>query len=523
MKSGYQQLRLILGDQLNANHSWYQNKDDDTLYVIAELHQETGYVRHHIQKVCAFFASMQQFANALSQSGHQVLHLTLDDTAEYGDLPQLLSHLIEKFQVQVFQYQLADEYRLRKQLTEFCASLSIATKAFSTEHFMVDDAQLSQHFESGKRHQMEAFYRKMRRRFNILMEGDKPEGGEWNYDKYNRQKLKPDDLKQVPEPCMFANDVSDIVERIERHDVETIGVAQQHLFWPVNRQQSLELLEHFCRYCLPNFGTFQDAMTDKLDPFGEDKQWSLFHSRLSFSLNSKMLSPQLVVERVIEYYRQHQQQIDLAQVEGFVRQIIGWREFIRGIYWANMPEYATLNALNAERSLPSWFWSADTKMQCLHHAVNQSLQFAYAHHIQRLMITGNFCLIAGIDPWQVDEWYLGIYVDAIEWVELPNTRGMSQFADGGIVGSKAYAASGNYVNKMSDYCADCHYQVNEIDTDNACPLNALYWHFMSSNIDKFSANPRTRMVYANWQKKSTEQQQAILSRAEDILEDLNNL
>ncbi|TKB47489.1 cryptochrome/photolyase family protein [Thalassotalea mangrovi] len=523
MKSDYKRLRLILGDQLNAGHSWYQQKDSDTLYIIAELHQETTYVCHHVQKVCAFFAAMQQFSSALTESGFDVIHLTLDDTEGFNDLPELLRHYIDKYQVQEFHYQLADEYRLRRQLTDFANTLSIVTKAYTSEHFFIDDAQLSQHFESGKRHQMEAFYRRMRQRFDILMDGDEPEGGEWNYDKYNRNKLKADDLSKVPEPCMFANDVSDILKRLERHKVRTIGDASPELLWPINRQQSLELLEHFCRSCLPYFGTFQDAMTDKLDPFGEDRQWSLFHSRLSFSLNSKMLSPDTVIRRVIEYYRQHSQRISLAQVEGFVRQILGWREFIRGVYWANMPEYRTLNALQANRSLPEWFWSGDTKMRCLHHAISQSLQFAYAHHIQRLMITGNFCLIAGIDHEQVDEWYLGIYVDAIEWVELPNTRGMSQFADGGIVGSKAYAASGNYVNKMSDYCGDCHYQVKETETDNACPLNALYWYFMDSHIDKFNNNPRTRMVYANWQKKSPEQQQAIIARAQQLLCKIDDL
>ncbi|WP_394176437.1 cryptochrome/photolyase family protein [Thalassotalea litorea] len=517
MKTRYQRLRLILGDQLNAGHSWYQNVDGDTLYIIAELHQETDYVRHHVQKICAFFSAMEHFANGLRQLDLDVVHLTLDDTVRFNDLPDLLRHYCDQYQIQEFQYQLPDEYRLRRQLADFSSSLAIRYRAVSTEHFFIDDAQLSQHFESGKRHQMEAFYRKMRRRFNVLMQGDEPEGGLWNYDKDNRNKLKPDDLKTVPEPCMFANDVSDILARLTRHQVQTLGEAQDRLLWPVNRQQSLELLEHFCRFCLPNFGTFQDAMTDKLDPFGEDKQWSLFHSRLSFSLNSKMLSPQEVIDRVVECYQLNQAQISLSQVEGFVRQILGWREFIRGIYWANMPQYATLNTLQASRTLPDWFWTGKTQMRCLHHAISQSLLFAYAHHIQRLMITGNFCLIAGIDPNQVDAWYLGIYVDAIEWVELPNTRGMSQFADGGIVGSKAYAASGNYVNKMSDYCGDCHYEVREIDTDNACPLNALYWHFMSRNIDKFSANPRTRMVYANWQKKTAEQQTSILEKADQLL------
>ncbi|MCV2402926.1 cryptochrome/photolyase family protein [Marinomonas sp. C2222] len=516
-------LRLILGDQLNASHSWFANTDENTLYVIAELHQEANYTKHHIQKICAFFSAMLSFSQALEKAGHKVIHLTLDDTTQYKDLPALLLALLDEHQVSCFEYQLPDEYRLREQLREFSTQLAIQTSVYESEHFFLEDHELCRFFTASKKHRLEAFYRKMRVRFNILMDGPEPLGGQWNYDADNRQKLKPQDYSAVPEPLLFSNDVQDILLRLKRHNISTIGKAETNLIWPTTRQQAFVLLDHFCQYGLVNFGRFQDAMSGRLDTLTEQKQWSLYHSRLSFALNAKMISPQQVIDRAVYHFHHAETDISLAQIEGFVRQILGWREFVRGIYWANMPDYAELNFLTAQNNLPKWFWSGDTKMRCLSHAVKQSLYYAYAHHIQRLMVTGNFCLIAGIHPDQVDEWYLGIYIDAIEWVEMPNTRGMSQFADGGIVGSKAYAASGNYINKMSDYCGDCHYKVKETATDNACPLNSLYWQFMDQHQEKFSNNPRTKMVYANWLKKEPEARESILSHANKLLSDLDNI
>lgn len=516
-------LRLILGDQLNASHSWYQNKSDDIIYLIAELNQEASYVNHHIQKVVAFFSAMAGFANGLKQAGHQVLHLTLDDTAEFDDLPTLLLHLFKQHQITRFEYQLPDEYRLRKQLSVFCDELTIASDVVETEHFYLKDSELNTYFSKGKRHRLESFYRKLRKQFNLLMSGDEPLGGQWNFDADNRHKFKKADIAAMPEPLLFANTTSEITARLARHKINTIGTVGEQLVWPVNRTQANALLHFFCQHCLPNFGRFQDAMTGKLIHFDQDGGWSLYHSRVAFALNSKIISPQHVVNTAIDYFQKSQGAISLSQIEGFVRQILGWREFVRGIYWLNMPDYANANFFDAHNALPQWFWSGNTKMRCLSHAITQSLNFAYAHHIQRLMVTGNFCLLAGVNPDEVDNWYLGIYIDAIEWVEMPNTRGMSQFADGGIVGSKAYAASGNYIKKMSDYCGDCHYQVSETITDNACPLNALYWHFMHRNQNQMGNNPRTKMVYANWLKKSDEQRQAVLARGQSMLENLNQL
>lgn len=529
-----EKLRLILGDQLNASHPWFTEIDEQCTYVIAELHQEMNYVTHHVQKIQAFFAAMQTFAQALKAAGHKVLYLTLDDTKAYQDIPSLLSELlteldandINNHKVEHFEYQQPDEYRLSQQLASFCQTLTpknITSACVDSMHFYLPHTELKQHFKKDTSHRMEFFYRYMRKRFNILLDEDsKPAGGQWNFDKQNRNKLTKKDIAVIPTPLTFNNDVSSINERLTRHNIKTMGKCDNTLLWPINRKQSVELLHYFCRYLLPLFGTFQDAMTCLGDDITSKKQWSLYHSRLSFSLNSKILSPMQVVDTALNYYYADSS-ITLAQVEGFIRQILGWREFIRGMYWANMPHYAEKNSLEANNNLPTWFWDGETKMNCLHHAIKQSLEFGYAHHIQRLMLTGNFCLIAGIEPKQVDEWYLGIYVDAIEWVELPNTRGMSQFADGGLIASKAYAASGNYVNKMSDYCSNCFYNVKEKTARNACPLNSLYWYFMEKNRTLFEANPRQAMVYRNWQKQIITQQEATLAKAETYLADLNNL
>lgn len=514
----YNTVRLILGDQLNASHTWFKQKDDSVLYVIAELKQETDYAKHHIQKVLAFFAAMKGFAHGLEQAGHKVWYLTLDESTEFTDLTELLKRVISHTQAQHFEYIQPDEYRLSEQLK----GVSANSRCVDSEHYFLPFDELANYGQAGKHQRMEFFYRKLRKRFSILMAGDKPIGDKWNFDADNRQKLNDKAIAQLPQPLLFSNDISDIKARIERHGVKTIGEASDNLLWPINRKQSLELLSFFCQELLPNFGRYQDAMINNQGGF-DDASWSLYHSRLSFSLNAKMLSPKVVVDAAINEYLQRPDEISIAQVEGFVRQILGWREFVRLVYWLNMPEYASLNHLEATRPLPSWFWTADTKMNCLHHAIAQSLKYSYAHHIQRLMVTGNFCLIAGIDPSEVDEWYLGIYVDAIEWVEMPNTRGMSQFADGGIVGSKAYAASGNYINKMSNYCKGCQYDVNQKVGPGACPLNSLYWHFMVQHESKFKANPRNSMVYRNWLKQSDEQREAVLKQAEQYLIDIENI
>ena len=512
------QLRLILGDQLNSLHSWFQQVDDNVIYVIAELRQEADYTTHHIKKITAFFAAMEDFAVYLKKQNHRVCHLTLDETKKYNDLPDLLSTLAVKYSCEAIHYQQPDEYRLRDQLQQMAKQIDLPMFEEDTEHFLLPFEQLREYFIPKKHVRMETFYRFMRKRFNILMEDGKPQGGAWNYDSNNRQSFNTSDLKQIPHPLIFNNPAHVYLTRIKEYNIKTIGESSPIVDYPINRQQSLQLLHYFCENQLPNFGNFQDAMTTN-SPYS----WSLYHSRLSFSLNCKMITPMEVVQTALHAFVHSYGVITLSQIEGFIRQIIGWREYVRGMYWVNMPDYSSQNVLSATRDLPKYFWDGETKMQCLKSAISQSLEHAYAHHIQRLMITGNFSLLAGIHPNQVDEWYLGIYIDAIEWVELPNTRSMALFADGGWIATKPYAASGNYVNKMSDYCKNCRYKVKEKISDDACPLNSLYWNFIDQHYDKFNKNPRMSFPVRNWDKTANHQKIAIREKASNILSNLDNL
>ncbi|MCF7484224.1 cryptochrome/photolyase family protein [Vibrio sp. J1-1] len=512
----YETVRLILGDQLNSEHSWFQQVDEKVLFLIAELKQENTYVTHHVQKVCAFFSAMMHFAREKQSEGHHVLYLTLDDTQTFENLEKVLTHYVSEVGAIKFEYQRPDEYRLLEQLANVKLE-SVAKRCVDTEHFLLPFEEIEPQFPRGKHVTMEHFYRRMRKRFNILMQEGQPLGGKWNYDANNRNKLKAKDIEQLPNPLMFSVKVNEIIERLKRHDIQTIGKLNGDLLWPVNQSQSLSLLAHFCQVCLPLFGRFQDAMTGE-----HDAKWSLYHSRLSFSMNSKLLHPKEVIDAALRAFEANPE-IDIAQVEGFIRQILGWREYIRAVYWANMPQYPNKNELGASRQLPGYFWSGETKMACMRNAIGQSLDYAYAHHIQRLMVTGNFCLLTEVDPDQVDEWYLGIYVDAIEWVEMPNTRGMALFADGGIVGTKPYAASGSYINKMSDYCKNCHYDNKARSGEGSCPFNSLYWRFMHKHEKRLTRNPRIGMIFRSWDNMEESQRQAILETAERYISDLENL
>ena len=507
-------LRLILGDQLNSQHSWFSSVDDSVTYVMMEIRTETDYTTHHIQKVVGFFSAMRQFATELQSQQHQVLYIHLNDVNNLQSFEKNIHHLIEKEQFTHFEYQLPDEYRLDEQLKNLCQSLSITTSVCDSEHFMSSRNELGDFFEGKKTFLMESFYHVMRKKHHILMEGDKPLTGKWNYDGDNRKKL-PKVHKPTP-PLVFNNKVTEILSEIQKTDIKTIGTIDPEKFvWPINRKQSLELLDFFVTECLALFGSYQDAMTPN--------EWSLYHSRLSFSMNVKLISPLEVINRAVSEWENNPDTIAYNQLEGFVRQIIGWREYMRGIYWNKMPEYATMNYFNNENSLPEWFWTGKTKMNCLKDAINQSLNFAYAHHIQRLMVTGNFALLAGIHPDEVDAWYLGIYIDAIEWVEITNTRGMSQFADGGIVGTKPYVSSAAYIDKMSHYCGSCFYKKAVKTGDKACPFNSLYWNFYDKNEDKLGNNPRIGMMYNVWRKMNSEDKVALLEQADYYLKNINEL
>lgn len=506
-------LRLILGDQLHAGHSWYTFPREEVVYLMAEMRQETDYVTHHIQKVVAFFASMRKFADALEKKGHRVRYFRIDDPENPQQLPALIRKLIREEDIEHFQYQWPDEYRLDEQLRELCRELKIPSEACDSEHFYTHREELSEFFKGKKQLLMESFYRMMRSKHGVLMEGGQPLGGAWNFDAQNRKKWKgtPD----VPALHRFEHNVSDLLSQIREAGIETIGTIDPEYFnWSLTAEEARKLLDVFCRELLPYFGDFQDAM--------HTEQKFLFHSRLSFALNSKLITPREVVETVEDHYLQHREEIHISQVEGFIRQILGWREYTRGVYWKEMPGYAQKNSLENQQRLPGFFWTGQTRMNCLKHAIGQSLEDAYAHHIQRLMITGNYALLAQVDPDEVDRWYLGIYADALEWVQLPNTRGMSQYADGGIVATKPYVSSANYINKMGNYCQGCYYDHKEKTGERACPFNALYWNFLDAKRHLLSDNPRMGMMYRLLDKKDPEEMQALRERAADIIDHPEN-
>ncbi len=496
-------VRLVLGDQLNPLHSWYRRVDPAVLYVLMEVRQETDYVAHHLQKVAAFFAAMRAFAKSLRDDGHRVTYIKLDTANNRHSFPENLREIIAKEKAAHLEYQLPDEWRLDKELSQLGKTLPVSVTAVDSEHFLTARADLARHFRGKKRYLMESFYRAMRKRHRVLMDGGQPVGGRWNFDQDNRNRY--DGGMPIPAPMSFGNDVEGIVKTIRRADVTTIGTCASEAFtWPVNREQSLALLAYFVDHLLPGFGTYQDAMTSE--------NWSLFHSRLSFSLNTKMIHPMEVIVAAVK--RLEREDVGIAQVEGFVRQILGWREFVRGIYWARMPEYEGLNYFHHTEPLPGYYWTGETDMACLRHAITQSLQYAYAHHIQRLMVTGNFALLAGVAPDAVDAWYLGIYIDAVQWVEIVNTRGMSQFADGGLVGTKPYISSAAYIHRMSDYCKACRYDHRKKTEADACPFNSLYWGFLHRHRKRLGENPRMGMMYRTWDRMKSTDRRAILASAE---------
>ena len=505
-------LRLILGDQLNSQHSWFRETDSNVIYCIFEMRQETDYVTHHIQKVTGFFAAMRNFAKELKIANHAVIYFNINDKKNTQSLVENLTILIEENNIEKFEYLSPDEYRLDQQIKIFCKNLPIDSRVFSSEHFYTEREDLETFFKGKKQFLMENFYRDMRKKHQILMIDKQPEGGKWNYDASNRKKWKGDTL--IPQEINFDTNVEDILSDIKKAKIETIGKINSKYFeYPISRKQAIQQLNYFCEHLLVHFGDYQDAMhTDKI---------YLFHSRISFAMNTKIISPKEIIDTVLETYRKQQDAIDISQVEGFIRQILGWREYMRGMYWMLMPEYKKENFLDNKNKLPKFFWTGKTKMNCLKNAINNSLENGYAHHIQRLMITGNFALLTQIHPDEIDAWYLGIYVDAIEWVQLPNTRGMSQFADGGKIATKPYVSSGSYISKMSNYCESCVYKKAKKFEDDACPFNTLYWNFLDEKQEKLSSNFRMKMMYSLLNKMSSEDRARIKEKANHIIENLD--
>lgn len=508
-------LRLILGDQLNRQHSWFDTIDEQVAYCFFETHSEATYVKHHIQKVCAFFSAMRKFAKELELVGHKVIYHQLDEVAELKSIPDKVKFCLQQCTAEHFEYQLPDEHRLDEALKSLCQEIEQSSKVVDSEHFLSTRTEVAETFKGKKTYLMETFYRNMRRKHHILMEENgEPLTGKWNYDHDNRGKL-PTKLV-LPKVKRFAHNVSEIIALLQVKGIETIGrIPNNEIYFPLDRKEALAALKDFCSHRLIHFGDYQDALTirDNL----------LFHSLLSFAMNVKMLSPLEVCQAVIAEWEKRPDEISINQPEGFIRQVIGWREYMRGVYWAKMPDYAKTNFFDHQAKLPTWYWTGNTKMKCLNQSINESLDNAYAHHIQRLMVTGNFALLIGTHPDEVDAWYLGVYIDALEWVEITNTRGMSQWADGGLVATKPYISSANYIHKQGDYCKNCFYDRKLKVGDRACPYNSLYWDFLHRHEDKLRNNFRMRMIYRVWDRFNDDTKVEIIQKADWVKKNIEIL
>ena len=506
-------LRLVLGDQLHPGHSWFAQVDARVVYVLMEVRQETDYVLHHAQKILAIFAAMRDFARQLRAAGHRVRYVALHDASNRQSISGNLAALAALYSARRIEWQQPDEWRLDAQLRAWGAAQPLDWAVVDSEHFLTQRGELAALMGQRKQWLMEHFYRHMRRRYKLLLDADSaPEGGQWNYDHDNRKRWPG--TPPAPADWRPQHDHSDLWRMVQRAGVQSFGDPQAAaLRWPLNRIEALACLDAFITTALPHFGDYEDALAAQAP--------RLFHSLLSFALNVKMLHPLEVVQRAEAAWRGGQ--APLAAVEGFVRQIVGWREYVRGIYWANMPGYEARNALGHHAPLPRWFWSGDTHMRCLRLAITQSLQTAHAHHIQRLMVIGNFALLAGLEPQALHRWYLGIYIDAFEWVELPNTLGMSQRADGGVIATKPYVSSAAYLQRMGDYCRGCAYDPKQKTGARACPFNALYWDFFEPHAPMLQGNPRLALVYRQLKKMPDVEREALRTQAGHLRERLDTL
>lgn len=500
-------LILVLGDQLSEGLSALRAGDPATdTVVMAEVAEEATYVKHHPKKIALIFSAMRKFAAGLEVDGWTVAYAQLDDTGNAGSIVGELLRRAEQTGAQEVICTEPGEWRLINKLTH----APIKTTILQDDRFLASHREFEEWAEGRKALRMEYFYRDMRRKTGLLMDGDKPVGGQWNFDHDNRKPAPGSVDPKGPlkfEPDNVTGDVLGLVEaKFESH------FGELRPFWfATTRPQALEALDHFIAYSLPTFGDYQDAMLR-----GED---FLFHAIISPYLNIGLLGPLEVCQAAEKAYENGDAPINA--VEGFIRQIIGWREYVRGIYFLEGPEYASRNALKQTRDLPAMYWGGETKMACMEAAVGQTAREAYAHHIQRLMVTGNFALLAGIDPGQVSDWYLEVYADAFEWVEAPNVVGMSQFADGGVIASKPYVSSGAYINRMSDYCKGCAYKVSQKTGEGACPFNTLYWHFLDRHRERFSNNARMGNMYRTWDRMDEEKRATVLSDADVVLAKLD--
>ena len=500
-------LVLVLGDQLSPGVAALDQADKASdVVVMAEVADEASYVPHHPKKIAFLFAAMRHFADALIDAGWTVAYTELDDPDNAGSITGELLRRAEETGADSVLATEPGEWRL----IEALGDLPMPVTMLEDTRFIATHADFDGWAEGRKELRMEFFYREMRKKTGLLMDGDAPEGGKWNFDHDNRKP--PRDGLDAPGPMRFSPDevTSDVLALVGEWFAENFGSLDD--FWfATTPEQARRARTHWIKTALPTFGDYQDAMVT-----GER---FLFHSILSMYINAGLLDPLETCELVEEAYRDGHAPLNAA--EGFIRQIIGWREYMRGIYFREGPDYTRRNALGHDRALPEFFWSADTDMTCVREAVEQTRDEAYAHHIQRLMVTGNFALLAGIDPHAVHEWYLAVYADAYEWVEAPNVIGMSQFADDGIIASKPYVSSANYIDKMSDYCKTCHYSPKVKTGEGACPFNLLYWDFIDRHHARFAKNHRMGNIVRNWDRMADDKRDTIRADAKAILDRLD--
>jgi deoxyribodipyrimidine photolyase-related protein len=492
-------LRLILADQLS--HDLVSLKDSDIKndwVLMAEVREEASYVKHHKKKIAFLFSAMRHFAEELTAKGQQLSYIKYDAPNNQGSLFGEVKQLCEQQNIDKIILTHPGEYRVLADMQSWQEKLKIPVEIHQDDRFLATLDEFATWAEGRKQLRMEFFYREMRKAWHFLMDGDKPVGDKWNFDSANRKAL-PKDMSP-PKPTIFETDAitEEVLQLVAKEFSDHFGQLE-NFHYGVTREQALVVLEEFIDQRLINFGDYQDAMV-------QGEPW-MYHSHISFYLNCGLLTPKEVIEQAENAYRHGD--APLNAVEGFIRQVLGWREYVRGLYWLKMPDYKTKNFLEATRALPQFFWDTKTKMNCLHQCVKETSENAYAHHIQRLMIIGNFALLAGLHPDEVNEWFLIVYADAYEWVEMPNVSGMILFADGGIMASKPYAASGSYINKMSNYCQNCHYSVKEKNGAQACPFNYLYWDFLDRNKEKLGNNPRLGMPYRTLNKMTDDKRHAI--------------
>ncbi|NVE94275.1 cryptochrome/photolyase family protein [Altererythrobacter lutimaris] len=501
----------ILGDQLTRNLASLRGRTkDDTVILMMEVWDEATYVKHHKQKITLIFSAMRHFAAELEEAGWQVDYVKLTDEDNAGSFTGEVARAVERHDPRAIHVVEASEWRVQQSIEEWPDKFACEVEILPDDRFLCSHAEFNEWADGRKHLTMEHFYREMRKKTGLLMRGDgKPVGGEWNLDKENREPPKGE--MDAPERAKFEPDqiTREVIELVESQFGDHFG-SLERFEWPVTREEAEEAADAFFAERIEKFGPYQDAMVHGSD--------DLYHSMLSTSINCGLLDPLELCQRAQQAYEDDK--APLNSVEGFIRQIIGWREYIRGFYWYFMPDLESRNALNAQRGLPEFYWTGETDMRCMADCIRSTHENAHAHHIQRLMVLGNFALLAGINPREVQDWYLAVYADAYDWVEMPNVVGMILYAEGGKLATKPYAASGNYINKMSDYCKECSYSVSKKTGDGACPFNPLYWHFMDRHRDRLESNHRIGRIYATWDRMGDEKKQDYLTSAEEFLDSL---